>query len=930
MSMATHDNTRAETAGKPGANRRTAHYVLSTHWDREWYQNFQDYRSRLVRLLDNILKGMDTGELRGPFQTDGQAILLEDYLEIRPEKRALVEQRAKEGKLVIGPWYVLPDEFLVSGESIIRNIRMGRQIARDYGTEPSKAGFACDLFGQISQLPQLFAGFGIPGGFIWRGINLLGKRHVLWTGADGTVLPCYRFGITGYCTYSFLVRRSADKELYDFDPVKHPKFLSDFVELESNETEVDPILLFDGGDHLEWDPQDYKVLMRAADDRSLPCDIVHSSLDRYLDDMLAQKDKIATRYDGEMREPGLHQAKPDFQWLIPGVLSSRVWIKQANAECENLLCRWAEPFNTLASHLLKREYPAGFLGVAWKWLIQNHPHDSICGCSIDEVHEAMKFRFMQSKQIAERQTTDALMAIGAQITGDIPDNEVRVVLFNPAPRPFQETAEVLLEIPKEWGNFNEFFGYEPKPAFRIYDTDGKEIPYQRIAQRKDRSRYRTWPTRFSAGWDITEVAVSLPVSIPALGYTTLTLREGEKTRENPPFNPVALTTRHPDTPGMATSERSMENGHLRVVIGPNGSLTLTDKRSGQTYERLMTYEDIADNGDGWFHGPAVNDQAFTSTASAAEVALVHDGPMLTTFRVRTAFRVPARLDRKDNTRSTEMADLIIDSRISLRPGGERLEVETTVDNNVEDHRLRVLLPSGADTDTYISDTPFDVVERKIALRQDNHVYRELETEAKPQQGFTAVFDKSRGLAVVSTGLYETAIRDRAERTLALTLLRGVSKTPFTLGEPNGQVPGKHSFRYWIVPLTGEPDRATLFAYAGQVAAGLRAVHIRKDDIKRHREFDATLEATGGLLSVDPPLVLTSVRRVGEATEVRMFNPTDRPARARIRSATTVRSAGLVDLESRPRGEAGLKIDQNSNIELPVGPKQIRTVSLLLG
>lgn len=930
MSTVTRSKTPTRAPKKKNADKRTAHYVLSTHWDREWYQNFQDYRNRLVRLFDNILKGMDTGELRGPFQTDGQAIILDDYLEVRPEKRALVEQRAKEGKLVIGPWYVLPDEFLVSGESIIRNIRMGRQIARDYGSEPSKAGFACDLFGQISQLPQLFAGFGIPGGFIWRGMNMLGKRHVLWTGADGTELPCYRFGITGYCTYAFLVRRSADKELYDFDPVKHPKFLSDFVELESSETEVDPILLFDGGDHLEWDPQDYKVLMQAAENASLHCEIVHSSLDQYLDDMLAHKDKITTRYEGEMREPGLHQADQDFQWVIPGVLSSRVWIKQSNAECENLLTRWAEPFNTLASHLLKRDYPTGFFDVAWKWLIKNHPHDSICGCSIDDVHEAMKFRFMQSKQIAERQTTDALMAIGAQIKGDVPDNEVRVVLFNPAPQPFEETTELLLEVPKEWGNFNEFFGYEPKPAFRLYDAAGKEVPYQRIAQRKDRARYRTWPTRFSAGWDITEVRVSLPVSIPALGYTTLTLREGEKTKDNPPFHAAALTTRHPNTPGMATSERSMENEHIRVVIQSNGSLTLTDKRSGQTYERLMTYEDIADNGDGWFHGPIVNDQAFTSTASAAEVALVHDGPMLTTFRVRTTFRVPKRLDRKDNTRSAEMADLIIDSRISLRPGSDRLEVETTIDNNVEDHRLRVLLPSGAKTDTYISDTPFDVVERKIALREDNHVYRELETEAKPQQGFTAVFDKSRGLAVVSTGLYETAIRDQAERTLALTLLRGVTRTPFTHGEPNGQVLGKHTFRYWIVPLTGEPDRAKLFAYAGQVAAGVRAVYIRKDDIKRHREFGAELGTTGSLLSVDSPLVLTSIRRVGEATEVRVFNPTNKPAKACIRAMERVRSASLVDLESRPQGEKGVKMGKNSNIELTVAPKQIRTLSLLLG
>ena len=928
MSMATNDKTQTNVPKTSGSKKRAAHYVLSTHWDREWYQNFQDYRNRLVRLFDNILAGMDEEVMRGPFQTDGQAIILEDYLEVRPEKRALVEQRAREGKLVIGPWYVLPDEFLVSGESIIRNIRMGKQIARDFGGEPSTAGFACDLFGQISQLPQLFAGFGIEGGFIWRGTNLLGKRHILWTGADGTELPCYRFGITGYCTYPFLVRRSADKELYTFDLEKHQKYLRDFIDLESADTEMDPILLFDGGDHLEWDRDDYKCLMDSADGGTLPCEIVHSSLDAYLDDMLAQKDKITTRVSGELREPGLSQADQDYQWVIPGVLSSRVWIKQSNAACENLLCQWAEPFTAFAHHLLGREYPAGFLDVAWKWLIKNHPHDSICGCSIDEVHEAMKFRFMQCQQIAERQTVDALMAIGSQIKGDIPKDEVRVVLFNPAPKPFEETVEVLLEVPKEWGTFNEFFGYEPKPAFRLYDSDGNEIPYQRLGQTKDKSRYRTWPKRFSAGWEITEVRVSIPVSIPAIGYTTLTLKEGEKSEDKPPFYSAALTTRHPSTPGMATSERSMANEHLSVQIESNGSLTLTDKRTGETYDRLMTYEDIADIGDGWFHGPAVNDQAFTSTASAAEVALIHDGPMLTTFRVRTTLRVPKRFDRKDNTRTDELTDVVIDSRISLRPGSDRLEIETSVDNTAEDHRLRVLMPSGAKTDTYISDTPFDVVERKIALREDNHIYRELETETKPQQGFTAVFDKSRGLAVVSTGLYETAIRDQAERPLALTLLRGTTNTPYTHGEPNGQVLGKHTFRYWIVPLTGEPDRAKFFSYADQIAAGVRAAHVRADDITRYREFDNMLAPSGSLMSVDAPAVLASLRQVGRATELRVFNPTHKPVTSTLSSSFGIDSAEYVDFESHQAGES-LSVDGGRAVQITLGPKQIRTVSMVL-
>ena len=126
--------------------------------------------------------------------------------------------------------------------------------------------------------------------------------------------------------------------------------------------------------------------------------------------------------EGELREPG--ELAYDTQWVIPGVLSSRVWIKQRNARCESLLCAWAEPSASWAHRLLGTEYPQGFLNVAWKWLLKNHPHDSICGCSIDVVHEDMKFRFSQTEQIAERLTLEATRSLAANVSGDVNDNEL--------------------------------------------------------------------------------------------------------------------------------------------------------------------------------------------------------------------------------------------------------------------------------------------------------------------------------------------------------------------------------------------------------------------------------------------------------------------------------------------------------------------------
>ncbi|MFZ1768045.1 MAG: hypothetical protein WAU00_02540, partial [Caldilinea sp.] len=643
------------------STRLRAHYVLSTHWDREWYQSFQNYRYQLVNLLDRVLAAQEDGRLRGPFQTDGQAIILEDYLEIRPERRDQLARLAQAGKLVIGPWYVLPDEFLVSGEALIRNLRLGRQIARSFGVAPSNAGFVCDLFGHNSQMPQIFAGFGIHGALIWRGLNHLQTRHVRWRGADGTEIAAYRFPSGGYCDYTFKVRHALEHGVQP-DAAQVQADLDAYLHDEAEHTEVDPILLFDGGDHEEWDEAVYTAMLAYADQNGDDFELVHTSLDAYLAEVLPQATRIGAVVTGELREPG--RDYDDQQWVIPGVLSSRVWIKQANAECQTLLCQWAEPFSAWAHLALDVAAPQGFLDVAWKWLLQNHPHDSICGCSIDVVHEDMKFRFSQTKQIADRLTREATQQLAASVEGDLTDDELRVVVFNPLTHALQETVELTLQIPTHWPHFNEFFGFEPKPAFRIYDAQGHEVAYQRLNQFTNRRKVRIHTIKFPEAYRTHDITVSLPIHLPATGYTTLTVRAERSGR----------ATRHPLTPALVIAENAMENELLRVTIEANGTLTLQDKRTGAVYHRLLTYADCADIGDGWYHGQAVNDQVFVSTASSAAVALVRHGPHVATFRVRTTLAVPAVFHFDDRmSRADELVELVIDSLISLRPGCDRVE-----------------------------------------------------------------------------------------------------------------------------------------------------------------------------------------------------------------------------------------------------------------
>ncbi len=870
--------------------QRNVYYVLSSHWDREWYQTFQDYRYRLVTLLDDVLDGLGDGSLAGPFQMDGQALPIEDYLEVRPERREMVADYVQRGLLLLGPWYVLPDEFLVSGESMVRNLERGLAVSKALGGASSRTGFVCDIFGHNSQLPQIMAGFGIHTGFIWRGVNLPENRHVIWEGADGTEMVCYRFGRVGYCSFALQVRK-AGQHLPRLTQEELNQTLNTFIEEQKAAADASPLLLFDGCDHQGWDKDCYTVIQERINAPDGDLRYMHSTLDAFASELYAQRERITTRVRGELREPAIYPGDVDSQWLIPGVLSSRVWIKQWNAACEAALCSWAEPFSLMASNWLDERYPQGYLNVAWDWLLKNHPHDSICGCSIDAVHRDMVYRFQQAEGIAERLTIEATRKIAANVRGEIAPNELRVCVFNAASTAQQEPVELALEIPAEWPTFNERFGFEPKPAFRIYGPDGQEIPYQRLSQTMGRQHMRIHYDRTPESYQSNNVGVCLPLDIPAAGYTTLTVRAGEQ----------GLPTRHPETPELATSNSSLENAHLSVTVASNGTLTVTDKRSGKVYSNLMSYEDRADIGDGWYHGEAVNEQIFTSCACAADVALVQDGPYCATLRVRTRLNLPAALNFECMTREENWQSLVIDSRITLYANADHLEVETRVHNTIRDHRLCVLFDSGARAASeYEADSPFDVVRRSIALNPQRHTWREAEPETHPQRSWTAVCDEQGGLAILSTGLYEASVRDLPQRPIALTLYRSTQRTVGTNGEPDGELLQDLAFHYWIMPIQNI-ERNALCKSGQRLANGLRTAQLQWADMQ-DSPSEGNLAAKDSLYEAEGAGVITSVRIHQDAAEIRLFNPEDAVAEEiltldeRLLQGASVQ---LVDFEGNP-------------------------------
>jgi alpha-mannosidase len=370
--------------------------VPHTHWDREWYLTFQQFRIKLVRTIDQVLDILDQDPDFTYFMLDGQTIVLEDYLEVSPEQAERLQRHARSGRLLTGPWYLQPDEFLVSGESLIRNLMTGFRMAADYGGA-MPIGYVPDTFGHIAQLPQILRGFGLDNAVFWRGVGEEARQSEFrWRAPDGSEV---------------LVAHLADPRGYS-NACRLPLDVDAFLQrLEIMKAALLPrattntLLLMNGADHLP--PQaGLPAVIAAANVQLTGMRVRIGTLPQYLDALRAAPGARQV-LAGEMRSSQRAH-------LLPGVLSTRMWIKQQNAASEHLLTGWAEPACAWA-WTLGAAYPAGLLRRAWKFLMHNHPHDSICGCSIDQVHREMAPRFAQSDQIAAELTIEALQAAAAQI-----------------------------------------------------------------------------------------------------------------------------------------------------------------------------------------------------------------------------------------------------------------------------------------------------------------------------------------------------------------------------------------------------------------------------------------------------------------------------------------------------------------------------------
>ncbi|MBF8249101.1 MAG: Alpha-mann mid domain-containing protein, partial [Bacteroidetes bacterium] len=363
----------------------TYHIVSHSHWDREWYFPFDRFRAMLVDMMEDLLDLFKRNPEFKSYTLDGQMAAVTDYLEVRPDRREHVEKLVRRKKLFIGPWYILNDEFLSSGESHIRNLLFGFRMGKSLGGV-MKIGYIPDQFGHIAQMPQILQGFNIDTAMIYRGFG--GEpgqepSEYWWTSPDGSRVLMHHLPKDGYSAGYFGTK---DEE------VIVQKFERLRKELDARATTSQRVF-FNGGDH-HWPDEAVttaiKVLRKKYD-----ANLIHSNFVDYFKALKKEVGKGDTLkcLNGETRFGYRHAFA-----VLGGVFSSRMYLKQMNAASELLLERHLEPLNVLAmSEGMPGKTPQ--IDQAWKYVLQNQDHDAICGTSTDEVHQEMVMRYKKAQQI---------------------------------------------------------------------------------------------------------------------------------------------------------------------------------------------------------------------------------------------------------------------------------------------------------------------------------------------------------------------------------------------------------------------------------------------------------------------------------------------------------------------------------------------------
>ena len=367
-------------------------------------------------------------------------------------------------------------------------------------------------------------------------------------------------------------------------------------------------------------------------------------------------------------------------------LSSRIYLKQQNTEIENAMLSWAEPFSVFAS-LLGMEYPRRYLELAWKYLLWNQAHDSIAGCCQDIVHEDMMYYFNQTREITDVVTRRALCYIASNInTKNMNRDSFSLIVFNPHRVEISDVVSATVDIPSK----------QNCDSLTIVDDNADKIDVQIDSVRANEKVLIHRPEDVPCYYDMQRFSVKfMAEKVPAFGYRVFQVTGRKKKSKSPE---IISTSR----------KKSIQNEHLWLKVNKDGTFDIKHLKSRRIFKRINSFEDSGEAGDPWTRKKPQNDKIIYKPVDTPEIQISHSS-LYSSIKVSFALKVPAQSDSMGRSVETEMID--IETVASLIKNTPWLTFQTRVVNRAEDHRLRVLFPSGIDTDKSFAETQFDIIER---------------------------------------------------------------------------------------------------------------------------------------------------------------------------------------------------------------------------
>ncbi len=881
------------------------YYYSGTHWDREWYRTFQSFRYDLVKVTDEILEVLENDSGFSSFTFDGQTIVLEDYCQVRPENRKRLADLLASGRIHAGPWYVMPDEFLCSGESLIRNLQTGHRTAREFGApDAMKYGFVCDVFGHIAQLPQILSGFGIKGALLGRGTNTGDTpAHFLWVSPDGS--SCITFKVPEECGYGTFW-------LDVWEPYDSGKDTSwenvisracRYIETELERSPIPYVVLMDSMDHTRIQRLAPKLAAELAE--IFGCPVVFESLDNLSDDIARNHKDLLKVQKGELLSTA--ERLVEHNALISFTMSSRYDIKLQNDNCQTLFEKWAVPMQLISeisqSKNPNEKIPRAYLDIAGRLLITNHAHDSICGCSIDEVHQDMHARFRQAKAISEEIVFDAatkgiLPEYSEPSAAGSADMYLEIWNMLPFSRSGEWTADILFD--RSYPNrYWEQCPAEKINSFKLLGPDGSEIPYTLLKIRNDHY-VRVHQSSYRKQKDV--YTISFHAELPPMGKLTLSVIPSETPSRY--FKKIH------------SSFNKAENPYILLEIQSDGTVNMTDKETGRIYRDLISFLDDGEIGDGWYHVSPVNDSIVSSTGFPSSIERISDGAAGTVFRITKSMRV-------------RNSEILITSDIRLGASAKYIDVSTQIQNTASDHRMRLVIPTGCPEPAYHADQAFCFIERRTGRDPATASWKESE---KREKTFDSMFWKrsadGTGLLFTSGGgMHEVAALEDENGTMLVTLFRSFSRTFLTNGEKDGQLQGELYFKYRITPVDPQMTFADMLRSRDDFRSGVFCYSYLKE-YRNEGEYDPGCNSRTPLFAAENGNIVISIMKSPDSDEpneavVRLFNASDKETDEVFHCSPIFREYAETDFLEQPKDQ--FKPVSDGRIDMHLRPFEIKTL-----